>query len=152
MPGTTPPALGQVSVGLEINRIETELQRLRGQLNERRARIDRFTNENSNAARACPYNNQPSSSSSSPRSTSGKSRSAQNLTEPKKPKRDPSPQEHRIGAPLLQPLFHAARPSGDAASIAGCCAHSEHGLSGQHGRHGGRPRSDRSGIFIFDAR
>jgi len=54
---TTPPAPGQVSVGLEINRIESELDRLRGQLDERRARIASFNGESSDGvAPASPSN------------------------------------------------------------------------------------------------
>ena len=51
--------------------------------------------------------------------------------------------------PRPAPDLHAAASSGVAASIAGCCAHSERGLTGQHGRQRGRPRSDWS---RFDAR
>jgi hypothetical protein len=52
----------------------------------------------------------------------------------------------------VEPQLHAAASSGVAASIAGCCAHSERGLTGQHGRQRGRPRSVLSGFVIFDAR
>jgi hypothetical protein len=57
-----------------------------------------------------------------------------------------------MGAQHVEPQLHAAASSGVAASIAGCCAHSERGLTGQHGRQRGRPRSDQSGFVIFDAR
>ena len=56
----------------------------------------------------------------------------------------------RIGARILHPLFHASRSSGDAASIAGCCAHSERSLAGQHGRQRGHLRSAWSEFVIFD--
>ena len=50
----------------------------------------------------------------------------------------------------MKPQFHWVSPSGDAASIAGRCARSERGLTGQHGHRRGLPGCDQSGFVIFD--